>query len=578
MKYSIDIPKKNKLHWFHWVVISLSIILTFSAWYISTEQVNSKAKLKFSREVNHVVELISERMNKYEDALWAGVSLINMRQGTITYQEWLDYANSLKLNTKYPGINGIGVIHYLKPEQLNKYLSENQKTRSYFKIFPKHNKSIFLPITFVEPYEINKNAIGLDMAHEENRYTAAIKARETQRAQITGPITLVQDKNKTPGFLFYAPFYKQKTSAKNKINTKTDFLGLVYAPFIVEKLMLGALEKGKRHVGIRISDNNQIIYDEHNTKEPDHDPDAIYTATKKITMYGRVWNVDIRSTYSFKNIVKNNQPFIILIGAIIIDILLVTLFIMLASSRKQVIEELKRNNEELDNFAYIASHDLKEPIRGIHNYSEFLLEDYHGILDEEGIKKLKTLTKLTNKMTGLLDDLLYYSRIGQKEISYTKTDTFEVVSNIKTTLQPILEEKNIKVIINNNLPVVYSEPVLIQQLFSNLIINATKYNDKDNKAIEVGIISQNNKNPIFYIKDNGIGIEKRYHDIIFKIFKRLHKDKYGTGTGSGLTISQKIVKQFGGDLWLESTPNEGTTFFFTITQEASNEFRKSKVK
>ena len=191
----------GRLHWFHWLVIALSLVLTFGAWYFAQSQVDEKVEAQFQREAAQSVELISERMQKYEDALWGGVGAIQAQGGDINHTDWLTFSETLSLVVKYPGINGIGVIHSVQPEQLPGYLEEQRRLRPDYAIHPAHGESEYLPITYIEPVATNQKAVGLDMAHEANRYNAAKKARDTGTAQITGPITLVQDAQKTPGFV-----------------------------------------------------------------------------------------------------------------------------------------------------------------------------------------------------------------------------------------------------------------------------------------------------------------------------------------------------------------------------------------
>ena len=139
-------------------------------------------------------------MKKYEDGLWGGVSAIQILSGDVSRQDWKRYVDSLGLVEKYPGINGLGVIHNVPEKKLENYLKVQRKDLPSYDIYPKHTKNEFLPITYIEPVKTNAKAVGLDMAHETNRYTAAIKARDSGKAQITGPITLVQDSGKNTWF------------------------------------------------------------------------------------------------------------------------------------------------------------------------------------------------------------------------------------------------------------------------------------------------------------------------------------------------------------------------------------------
>ncbi|AFY56715.1 bacteriophytochrome (light-regulated signal transduction histidine kinase) [Rivularia sp. PCC 7116] len=242
--------------------------------------------------------------------------------------------------------------------------------------------------------------------------------------------------------------------------------------------------------------------------------------------------------------------------------------------------ELERSNDDLDSFAYIASHDLKEPLRGIHNYSSFLMEDYGETLDSDGVTKLETLMRLTKRMENLIDSLLHYSRLGKSELSLHNTDLNEIVNNAVDVIR-ISQNKEFDIQIPKQLPTINCDATQISELFSNLISNGLKYNDKAEKCVEIGFIdpiadieayqllythlSDSQLPVIFYVKDNGIGIRSKHLETIFRIFKRLHApSRYGGGTGAGLTIVKKIVERHNGTIWLESTFKEGSTFYFTL--------------
>lgn len=230
--------------------------------------------------------------------------------------------------------------------------------------------------------------------------------------------------------------------------------------------------------------------------------------------------------------------------------------------------ELARSNQELDDFAYIASHDLKEPLRGIHNYASFLLEDYAGKLDAEGESMLGTLTRLAQRMELLIDSLLQFSRVGRAELSNQETDLNELVERTLEPMRFLLREESVDIHIPQPLPTVTCDRIRVGEVFQNLIANAIKYNDKPEKWVEIGSLAGDNGQPVLYVKDNGIGIPPKHQEAIFRIFKRLHgRDKYGGGTGVGLTIVKKIVERHGGRIWLDSTDGEGTTFYFTLAPE-----------
>lgn len=250
----------------------------------------------------------------------------------------------------------------------------------------------------------------------------------------------------------------------------------------------------------------------------------------------------------------------------------------------RLVQELKRSNDELDSFAYIASHDLKEPLRGIHNYSTFLLEDYKETLDEEGVNRLKALTELTKRMEALIEDLLHFSRVGRSDLALGPINLDELVLGVLDMLTPRLEQLGVEIRLPRPLPQLECDHTMLGEIFNNLISNAMKYNDKSQKWIEIGYLTpvefsakalslpKNAQGEVppqtfltLYVRDNGIGIRAKHFDAIFRIFKRLHiEEEYGGGTGAGLSIVKKIVDRHKGHIWVESTYREGSTFYFTL--------------
>jgi signal transduction histidine kinase len=256
-------------------------------------------------------------------------------------------------------------------------------------------------------------------------------------------------------------------------------------------------------------------------------------------------------------------------------------------------EELSLSNRELDSFTYVASHDLKEPLRGIHNYSHFLFEDYGERFDEQGREQLLTLQRLTRKMEELIESLLHYSRLGRQEIERREVALQPILDDVCDLLLPRLREGGVAVRVPRPLPTVAADPTLVCELLTNLIANAAKYNNKSEKWVEIGYdlydgsaghvlndkesapLNRHRRPVVFYVRDNGIGIPRKHFDAVFRIFKRLHSDAaFGGGTGAGLTISRKIVERHGGRIWLDSMPGEGTTVYFTLMGETNDEARQ----
>ncbi len=233
-----------------------------------------------------------------------------------------------------------------------------------------------------------------------------------------------------------------------------------------------------------------------------------------------------------------------------------------AKRTASLIEEQKRklakSNDELQEYAHIVSHDLKSPLRSINALVSWIKEDNEGKLDTASLQNFTLIETTLEKMEQLISDVLSYSSIGSEENEKIDVDLGGV---IKDLIKILYVPEHISINILNPLPTVKGYKTKLQQLFQNLISNAIKFIDKDKGLIEIECKALKNHYQ-FSVKDNGMGIDKQYHKKIFKIFHTLNESK--NSTGIGLSIVKKIVDLHDGDIWLESEPGKGTTFFFTL--------------
>jgi two-component system sensor kinase FixL len=247
------------------------------------------------------------------------------------------------------------------------------------------------------------------------------------------------------------------------------------------------------------------------------------------------------------------------------------------SLRKQIerdiresLEALARSNQELDEFAYVASHDLKEPLRGLANNASFLKQDCATELSPAGIKRLDRMIFLCKRMDRLVDDLLYFSRLGRQQLAIQPTDLNDVIKDVETMLEATLHEQHATIVVPRRLPTIRCDLPRITELFRNLITNAIKYNNSERKHVEIGwserpVPGGAAPQRVFHVRDNGIGIPEEFHREVFRIFKRLNReDDALKGTGVGLAFVEKIVERHNGSIWIESKPGAGTTFHFTL--------------
>jgi PAS domain S-box-containing protein len=693
----IRIRKKAGLHWYHWIVVSGSIVLTFIAWYISNQTAQEKIRLQFDFESEQLLGLVVERMSRYEDALRAGVAAIHSQSQGIDAEEWRRFSNTLQIDKRYPGINGIGVIYYVRPEKLDEFILLEKQQRSDFKVHPVHKQKEHWPITYIEPLIFNAQAVGLDIAFENNRLTAAKKARDTRSTQITAPINLVQDSKNTPGFLQYVPIYISKSPTDVSV-TDSVFIGHVYAPFIMNKLIEGGLSQQNRRLLFSVYDNNELLYSELENDNYEFDKSPVFERSVSIDMYGRPWDFTIQTGKSFAKHSVSSQPKVILISGLVIDTLLFLLFISLSKANKKAVilaenmtkelaerenyfrhiveaapcgiivvddkglieevnsrsgiifgfskseligqsvdvlvpnnmqerhsryrdtfehlppdrtmglsrivfgqdkngrkfpaeiglakisglstkktiatitdmseyvaitDELKRSNKDLNEFAYVASHDLKTPLRGIMQLASWIEEDLLDVASEDTLKYLATLKNRTFRLEKLLDDLLDYSKVGRVVGDIKEVDCKVLINNIFDLLDP---PKGFSITVQSDTKIISIHKTPLEIALRNLLSNAIKHNDKEKGVINVLIQHRGDKIE-FTVEDNGPGIDEQYFEQIFELFKTLQPRDIVEGSGMGLAIVKKIVEAHGGKILVSSTLGRGASFTFTWATE-----------
>ncbi|MCI0506657.1 MAG: ATP-binding protein [Gammaproteobacteria bacterium] len=231
-------------------------------------------------------------------------------------------------------------------------------------------------------------------------------------------------------------------------------------------------------------------------------------------------------------------------------------------SLKRHAQELERSNAELEQFAYVASHDLQEPLRIVASYTQLLARRYRDKLDNDANEFMDFIVDAATRMQDLINDLLSYSRVGTRGHEFEPTDLNKVLKNSLQNLDLRIKDSGAAITFDH-LPTLMGEDRQLLQLFQNLIGNALKFRGEDPPKVHVGVI-QHPGEYVFSVRDNGIGIDPQYAERIFLVFQRLHARGEYPGTGIGLAICKKIVERHGGRIWVESAPGSGSTFRFTI--------------
>ena len=239
----------------------------------------------------------------------------------------------------------------------------------------------------------------------------------------------------------------------------------------------------------------------------------------------------------------------------------------MAAALQEKADDLTRSNKELEHFAYVASHDLQEPLRMVASYTQLLQRRYQGKLDDDADQFIGYAVDGAKRMQGLLQDLLHYSRVSSGGKPFSRVDSGLALATACANLRTAIDESGAQ-INQSALPTVWADDVQLVQVFQNLLGNAIRYRGDDPPVVEISAV-QHSDHCEFSIGDKGIGVAPEYSDKIFVIFQRLHTLDVYEGTGVGLAIVKKIIDRHGGRIWVESKEGQGATFKFTLSTHSA---------
>lgn len=580
-------PAPTRLHWAHWAVLAASLLLTLTAWLVSRHQTQARLQALFDHDATQVVGLIAERMQKYESGLWAGVGVLSAvgADHPLTRSQWIRFTDAIDLPNRYPGINGIGLIDRIATEGLSAYKARMQKEYpelDYFEVHPEKVPGDHLVISYIEPFANNREAIGLDTAFETNRREAALKALETGQAQVTGPITLVQDEGQTPGFLFHAPFQLTTSSGSQRSGT-------VYAAFVVRKLMEGTLSFENRRVSVSVRDGETYLFEENTANTPGFDASPLFKREVTLPLYGRNWLFEIQTNDRFAAASASRVPNMVLIGGLTVDALLLGIFILLASSNARAHyfaqkmtrnlqrskEEITRRNEELIQFNYRVSHDLVGPIKTIEGLADCAtadLEDGNTADLSEALTRISRMARQQSRVVGGIFDLCQADLLPQAEeqieLRPLVLQMFERACAAHPTRHVRLE-----IDVADGLTV-QAPTNRLSQILLNVIGNSIKFSRSDDPDAVVTVRAWIDDGCAHMeVRDNGVGIPASARDRIFELFFRGQSTETG-GAGLGLYIVHRNIEQMNGKVALRESP-DGTTLAFSWPQHPIAESDKA---
>ncbi len=441
----------------------------------------------------------------------------------------------------------------------------------------------YFPSYFVEPYRVNENVLGFDHVSSPVRYKAMEQARDSGNPTATAPTRLLQIIPSHSAILVFLPIYHgaRDTLEERRKNLKGFVKAVFRMPDVIEASTMGLLGTYvKLAIYDETSPHENPLYSQfelpskkdRNIEEKGHST-SMSTWETTVKLADRTYWLKVAPTDVYWSRQRDYGPWMILCSELMMSGLLVCFLLAVSGQsitveqelleRKRISHQLSRSNSELEQFAYVASHDLQEPLRMISSYVQLIEKRLAGSLDKDTLQFMEFVTDGAKRMRSLINDLLDYSRVGRTGMSPEPMDSGTILTPVLQDLQVSIKESQAEIHVGA-MPTLRMVRAEATQLFQNLIGNAIKYRDKNRKLVVEISARKESEGWLFSVRDNGIGIGEEYRYRVFQMFQRLHLKGQYPGTGIGLAICKKIVEGVGGRIWVESKFGEGSNFQFIL--------------
>ncbi|MCP3867535.1 MAG: hypothetical protein GY703_05465 [Gammaproteobacteria bacterium] len=602
--------------------------MTFQAYYEVNSWEKQRTQITFrdasqdrvlvvQREIEHTLGMIQDIASFFEAS-----PVVGRRE----FRKFVE--PSIK---RHPGIQALAWIPRVTSAQRETFVSNARRSFTPFRIMEvddkgsivtAKNRPQYLPVLYVQPYKLNKELLGLDMALDPEVFSLLAKSQESGQLQVSRRIPIMDGDIENSGFMVAVPVLRKLENNPDPDSESLDTprknplrgfaLGIFHVGDLVERSM-ESLSPGAiniRYYGETQTGNDQLIYS-HTSRLPPigpliirDDEESKLQFVQNLKLGDRLWKI-VCTPVSGRFEPESSSGWIVLTSGFSFTALLTIYVLTLVGhadnveqlvdkrtaqlrgavstlnmeiiERKNAETELQRLNEDLEHrvairtseaerrakdleqFAYVTSHDLKAPLRGIANLAQWISDDLQDNLNPDTLEQLKLLNDRVSRMHALIEGLLEYSRVGRVAISYTTVDMRQLLEEIIDSLSPA---DTFTIDIEEDMPVFETDRLQLGQVFSNLIGNSLKYHGGKSGNIWIRV-REKGRFFEFEVADNGQGIAREYHKKVFRMFQTLETRDYGSNTGIGLALVKKIVQEQDGEITLDSDTGKGTSFRFT---------------
>ncbi|MNK57189.1 Signal transduction histidine-protein kinase BarA [compost metagenome] len=563
-------------------VFLLAMLLTAGATLFAAQSTREQERAAFESLIGRVQTAIVQRMQTYTNLMYSGRAyLLGSRE--ISRSGWHDFVSALDLESRFPGIQGLGLAVRIPPGELAAYVAQVRRSdMPSFHVWPAGDRPELTAILYLEPMDArNRAAIGYDMYSEPVRREAMARARDTGQPALSGKVSLVQEitEAKQAGFLIYLPVYRNTPNLKTVAERRAALLGYVYAPFRADDLFTGLFgSRPHPNVDFEIYDGppkpENLLHDHNPAVSSQPSSTTGFQLTVPTTVAGRTWTILYTATPEFAEEVDRGLIVAVFVGGTLVSLLLAGITWSLASSRSRALAmatemtaELRKADQAKDEFLSVISHELRTPLNFIMGFGSILQDEIPGTLNPKQQEYLGKMLNGVDRMLILVNDLLDFAKIqaGKLDLLPTRTDFVPLAEEVHATLKPLADQKQLTLALDlpEHLELVADGPRIVQVL-TNLVGNAIKFTPAGGRIVLRSRFDGNDL--LSEVSDTGIGISPEDLPKLFTRFKQLDMSSTRRvgGTGLGLSISKAIVEGHGGSIGVRSEKDKGSTFWFRL--------------
>jgi signal transduction histidine kinase len=570
-----------KIRLFPILILVLGLVSTFVISFSSMQDLKNLSRQEFESFCNDFENKIQIQLKANAQILYSSAAFISSSSST-TREEWREFQHLNKSYRELPGIRGVGYMIIVPKHQLDDFEQKMRKEGfSDFKIRPEGDRDFYTSVLFLEPFsERNKVVLGYDAFAEPVRRKALLLARDNDQATISDKIILVQDSvyGNTPGTVMFVPVFRSGTPKADDDERKSAIIGWVFSPFRMNDLFTEILgEWDYQSIRLRVYDelvlnHDRILFDSDSIANFDHEVRPEMTYQVPLNFNGKVWFLDFSKYPNGYRYFPSAIWTILLIG-LFISVLLSVLAISLinASGRSLQImnlnEELKKVNANKDRFISVLAHDLKNPFNSLLGFSELLSENLNELKKDEIEGYVNQVQASAQVVYLLLEELLLWARVQSDQFPYhpRKINMTALYDTLIADNQLIAAKKSISVFNENTESVfVFADELMLKTILRNLLGNAIKFSHESG-TIRISTKTAENK-VIVSVIDHGTGMSAEEIKKLFDISSVYSKPGTANekGTGLGLLLCKDLISKHDGEIWVESSPGQGSKFSFTL--------------